>query len=295
MTKKKDFIGKPVKNIAIACHPAKDSMPPMVQSLLKWCNRNKIKARLSPTMAKIVEMPELEFDSEYLKKEADMIVVLGGDGTILSAARDYAVYNLPIAGINLGHLGFMTLEEPKNAIYALNQVKLGNYSSEPRMMLKAVVYRDDKEIYSSIGLNDVVLQKTPRSRVIRVNVAISGTMINTYQGDGLIVSTPTGSTAYSLSAGGPIVPPWVNVMVICPLNSHMLSARPVVAADNEVLTCRIGSCAHTFVEMVIDGQANFNLQNNDVIEITKAKEVSRIVAFKSRNFFNVLRRKMNWG
>ena len=285
---------KPVKNIAFSCHPAKESLPPLVQTLLKWTMKNKITARLSPTMAKLVSMPDLVFDDNYLRNEADMFVVLGGDGTILSAARDYAEYNLPIAGINLGHLGFMTLEDPKNAITALRRLKVGDYAVEPRMMLRTNVYRNGEKVYSGIGLNDVVIQKAPMLRVIKINVSISGNIINTYQGDGLIVSTPTGSTAYSLSAGGPIVPPWVNVMIICPLNSHMLSARPVIASENEVLSCRI-ACVHSIVELVIDGQANFKLLNDDVVEIVKAEEVSHIVVFKERNFFNVLRKKMSWG
>ena len=121
-----------------------------------------------------------------------------------------------------------------------------------------------------------------------------GSPVTHFTGDGIIVATPTGSTAYSLSAGGPIVPPWVNVMVICPLNSHMLSARPVIAADNEVLSCRI-ACVHSIVELVLDGQANFKLLNNDIVEIIKAEETSHIVEFKKRNFFNVLRTKMSWG
>jgi NAD+ kinase len=223
-----------------------------------------------------------------------MFVVLGGDGTILSAARDYAEYNLPIAGINLGHLGFMTLEEPRNALNALKELKAGNYDIEQRMMLRANVYREGEIVYSGIALNDVVIQKAPMLRVIKINVSISGNIINTYQGDGLIVSTPTGSTAYSLSAGGPIVPPWVNVMIVCPLNSHMLSARPVITADNEVLNCRI-ACVHSIVELVLDGQSNFKLLNNDLVEIVKADEIGNIVVLKKRNFFNVLRKKMNWG
>lgn len=285
---------KPVRNIAFSCHPAKESLPPLVQTMLNWTIKNKITSRLSPTMAKLVSMQELTFDDNYLRNQADMFVVLGGDGTILSAARDYAEYNLPIAGINLGHLGFMTLEEPRNALNALKELKAGNYDIEQRMMLRANVYREGEIVYSGIALNDVVIQKAPMLRVIKINVSISGNIINTYQGDGLIVSTPTGSTAYSLSAGGPIVPPWVNVMIVCPLNSHMLSARPVITADNEVLNCRI-ACVHSIVELVLDGQSNFKLLNNDLVEIVKADEIGNIVVLKKRNFFNVLRKKMNWG
>ena len=285
---------KAVKNIAFCCHPAKESLPPLVNTMLKWTVKNKITAQLSPTMAKLVNMPNLEFTDDFLRNKADMFVVLGGDGTILSTARDYAEYNLPIAGINLGHLGFMTLEEPDNAISALRQLRTGNYTIEPRMMLRTNVYRNQEKIFSSLALNDVVIQKAPMLRVIQLDVAISGTRINKYQGDGMIVATPTGSTAYSLSAGGPIVPPWVNVMVLTPLNCHTLSARPVITSENEKLTARL-DCNHSIVEMVMDGQESFKLLHNDIIEITKAEEVSHIVALKNRSFFSVLRQKMNWG
>ncbi len=285
---------KTISNIAFVCHPAKESLPPLVQSMLKWTVKNHITARLSPTMAKLVGMPELEFDDDFLRNKAEMFVVLGGDGTILTVARDYSQYNLPIAGINLGHLGFMTLEEPNNGLYALKQLLAGNYNIETRSMLRATVYRNNEKIYSDIALNDVVIQKAPMLRIIKINVSISGSFINTYEGDGIIVSTPTGSTAYSLSAGGPIVPPWVQVMVVCPLNSHTLSARPVVVADDELLSCRIG-CVHSNVEIVLDGHSNFKLQNNDIVEIITADETAQIVAFKERDFFNVLRKKMNWG
>ena len=143
-------------------------------------------------------------------------------------------------------------------------------------------------------MNDVVIQKEPMLRVININVSISGCFINTYHGDGLIFSTPTGSTAYSLSAGGPIVPPWVNVIILCPLNCHTLSARPVITSDQEVLTARLG-CIHSKVDLVLDGQQSFRLQDADEIEIVRAQELARIVVFKSRNFFEVLRQKMKWG
>ena len=181
-------LSKPIRNIAFSCHPAKESLPPLVQTMLKWTMKNKITARLSPTMAKLVSMPDLVFDNDYLRNQAEMFVVLGGDGTILSAARDYAEFNLPIAGINLGHLGFMTLEDPKNAINALRRLKTGNYAVEPRMMLRTNVYRDGEKIYSGIALNDVVIQKAPMLRVIKINVSISGNCF----------LTPAQSTTYCL-------------------------------------------------------------------------------------------------
>lgn len=283
-----------IKNLAFICHPTRESLPPLLKTLLQWADNNGIGVKLAPAMAKIIERPELALPRPDMAAVVDMIVVLGGDGSILEATRAFAGDGLPIAGINIGHLGFLTLEEQNNAISALEKIRDGKFKIENRMMLQATVRRDGKKVFSGIALNDIVVQKEPMLRVININVSISGRSINTYHGDGLIFSTPTGSTAYSLSAGGPIVPPWVNVIILCPLNCHTLSARPVITSDQEVLIARLG-CIHSKVDLVLDGQESFRLQNEDEIEIARAVELGRIVAFKNRNFFDILRRKMKWG
>jgi NAD+ kinase len=208
--------------------------------------------------------------------------------------RSFAADGIPIAGINLGHLGFLTLGDATSAISILNRIKRGRFRIENRMLLQAVVRRDGEIVHRGLALNDVVIVKGPILRVIDVRVAISGTAVNSFRGDGVIFSTPTGSTAYSLSAGGPIVPPWVNVMIVCPLNSHTLSARPVITSDSEVITAAI-SCTHSKVDLVFDGQEGFCLQDGDVVEVSRAIETGRIVVFQKRDFFQVLRRKMKWG
>lgn len=285
---------KPIKNLAFICHPAREKLPPMIKSLLEWADEKGIGIRMAPSVAQIIDRRELGMTTHELGSSVDMIVVLGGDGSILGAARTFAPYKLPIAGINLGHLGFLTLDEQANAVSTLEKIREGRFRIENRMMLQATVRRNGENVFSGIALNDMVVQKEPMLRVINLNVSISGRSINTYHGDGLIFSTPTGSTAYSLSAGGPIVPPWVDVIIVCPLNCHTLSARPVITSDKEVLTARLG-CVHSKVDLVLDGQESFRLQNDDEIEISRASEIGRIVVFESRNFFDILRRKMNWG
>lgn len=285
---------KQIKKLAFICHPARESLPPLLETLLEWANKHEIGVRLSPRMARIVNRPELGLPRPDMAKEVDMVIVLGGDGSILEAARAFAGDGLPIAGINIGHLGFLTLDEQNNAIATLDKIREGKFRIENRMMLQAIVKRAGKKVFTGVAMNDVVIQKEPMLRVININVSISGSSINTYHGDGLIFSTPTGSTAYSLSAGGPIVPPWVNVIILCPLNCHTLSARPVITSDRETLCATLG-CVHSKVDLVFDGQESFRLQNGDQIEISRAFELGRIVVFKSRNFFDILRRKMKWG
>jgi len=285
---------KPVKSLAFICHPARESIPPLLKSLVEWCEENSIQVRMTTRMARIINRPELGMATHEMAAHIDMVIVLGGDGSILEATRSFAADGLPIAGINMGHLGFLTLEEPGNAVEFLKKIRDGKFRIENRMMLNATVRRNGKKVFSGIALNDVVIQKEPMLRVININVSISGCVINTYHGDGLIFSTPTGSTAYSLSAGGPIVPPWVSVIILCPLNCHTLSARPVITSDQEVLTARVG-CIHSKVDLVLDGQESFRLQDGDEIDISRAQELARIVVFQSRNFFEVLRKKMKWG
>ncbi|MDN5278086.1 MAG: kinase [Clostridiales bacterium] len=285
---------KKLKNLAFICHPARSSLPPILKELIQWAEENDIGVRLTPSMAQIVERPELGLPRQDMAAEIDMVVVLGGDGSILETTRAFAADGVPVAGINLGHLGFLTLDEPKNSINTLEKLRDGKFRIENRMMLQAVVRRNGRKMFRGIALNDIVIQKGTMLRVININVSISGNTVNTYHGDGIIFSTPTGSTAYSLSAGGPIVPPWVNVMVLCPLNCHTLSARPVITSDQEILTAKL-SCVHSKVDLVLDGQEGFRLLDGDEIEVSRAHELGKIVVFKSRNFFEVLRKKMNWG
>ncbi len=285
---------KKLKTLAFICHPTKSDLPPILETLIEWSEANGIGVRLTPRMAQIIKRPELGLPRQDMAKEIDMVVVLGGDGSILETTRAFAADGVPVAGINLGHLGFLTLDEPKNSINTLEKLRDGKFRIENRMMLQAVVKRNGRRMFRGIALNDVVIQKGTMLRVININVSISGNKVNSYHGDGIIFATPTGSTAYSLSAGGPIVPPWVNVVVICPLNCHTLSARPVITSDQEMVSARL-SCVHSKVDLVLDGQEGFRLLDGDEIEVSRAKELGKIIVFKSRNFFEVLRKKMNWG
>lgn len=284
---------KPLNTIAFVCHAYMSSPPPILEDLINWSEQHRIKVLLPEKMSINLKRPDLAASTNKMQKEADMLIVLGGDGAILEAARLFAGTKPAIAGINLGHLGFLTLDEPCKAMDVLEKIKTCNYRIENRAMLKTKVYRKKSNVFSGIALNDIVVQRAPKLRIINVSVSISGSLINTFHGDGLIVSTPTGSTAYSLSAGGPIVPPWVKAFILCPLNCHNLSARPVILSNKEVVKATLSS-KYSKVELVLDGQVSFPLEDGDEVEITEAPQKAKIVALKSRNFFEVLRIKMNW-
>jgi len=285
---------KRINRLALLCHPTRAFVPPLVQTILEWAGKAGIGVQLVADMAARMGRNELGVPRREIAGEVDLILVLGGDGTILESVRSFARHGIPIAGINLGHLGFLTLGNSADAISILEKLIAGKFRVENRMMLQAVVKRNDKTVFRGLALNDAVIIKETISRVIDVEVSISGNFICSYRGDGVIFSTPTGSTAYSLSAGGPIVPPWVSALLICPLNSHTLNARPVITSDQETIHARI-HCTHSKIDLVFDGQEGFSLLDGDEVEVFRAKEIGRIVVFKARNFFQVLRKKMKWG
>ncbi len=268
-------------------------MPKLLGNIIDWCKKNQVNAFLLPETASKFGYNQLALRAEDMVKTIDLGIVLGGDGTILSATRWLAPNSIPVAGINLGHLGFLSLDEPDNAIETLEKLKKKAYEVENRMMLEANVYRKSQRVYKGLVLNDVVIQKEAKSRVIDVDISISGTVVNSYRGDGVIFSTPTGSTAYSLSAGGPIVSPNMELIILCPLNCHTLSARPLITCEKETLTAVLKS-DNTRVEIVLDGQESFSLENQDTVEISKNEFPAQIVTFNPHNFFELLRKKMHW-
>lgn len=285
---------RPVHRLGILCHPNRPSVPPLLRRIVRWAGANGLDLRLDRDMAASVGHPELGVPRPEMGELVDLIAVLGGDGSILECVRQFAPEGVPIAGINLGHLGFLTLGDTTKALSILERLRAGRFRIENRMMLQAVVRRRGKPVFRGIALNDAVVTKGPILRVIDLHLSISGTAIATYHGDGVIFSTPTGSTAYSLSAGGPIVPPWVNALIVTPLNSHTLATRPVITSDQEVLLADL-SCTHSEVNLVLDGQQGYQLLDGDGIEISRAQEIGRIVVFRPHTFFQVLRKKMKWG
>ena len=220
-----------ISRFAVICHPTRSQAPDLVREVLAWARERNIVIWLEPFMARQLGRPELGMLRHEMPGHVDMIVVLGGDGSILEAVRAFAHDSLPVAGINLGHLGFLTLGSSDQVMNIFTRLHEGRYEIEDRGMISAAVHRQGQRIYGNYALNDFTVVKEPISRVIDLEVSISGTAINSFRGDGVIFATPTGSTAYSLSAGGPIVPPWVSALILCPIASHTLSARPLVLAD----------------------------------------------------------------
>lgn len=232
--------------------------------------------------------------AEEILALADMAVVLGGDGTLISAARLIGAREIPILGVNLGSLGFLT-EITLDELYpALEACLTGDYRVSHRMMLVSTVERDGREISCHRVLNDVVINKGALARIVDLETVVNGRYLTTFKADGLIISSPTGSTGYSLSANGPIVHPALECLTLTPICPHTLTNRPIVLeADGEV-TVRLIS-QHEDVFLTLDGQVGMELKCGDVIRVCRAEHRTRLVMSGSKDYFEVLRTKLKWG
>lgn len=239
----------------------------------------------------------LEQDGE-ITPDVDCILVLGGDGTLLRAAREMVDYNIPLLGINLGTLGYLA-EIDRNSIFpALDKLFHDEYTLENRMMLKGKIYHKGEEIYSDIALNDIVISREGHIRVVRFKNYVNGAFLNEYKADGIIVSTATGSTGYSLSAGGPIVSPEASIMIMTPLAPHTLNTRSIIFPAEDHIMVEIGPGRTEAPESAcasFDGAANIPMETGDFIIIERASQNTQLVKINNISFLEVLRKKMSNG
>ena len=235
-------------------------------------------------------------DVNQLPKDVDCIIVLGGDGTLLRAARDVVDKQIPLCGINLGNMGYLA-EIDVNSIYpALDCLLNDEYEIEKRMMLKGSIYRDNELLEQNIALNDIVISRKGATRVGHFNIYVNDEFLNAYEADGIIVSTPTGSTGYSLSAGGPIISPSASMLLVTPLAAHTLNSRSIVFSDADKITIEIGQRQAGVMEETIasfEGASLTNLMTGDCVVIEKSKKDTRIAKINDISFLEVLRNKMN--
>lgn len=246
-----------------------------------------------------VNPPDLPRDIEFrqLHQElagADMLVCFGGDGTILHAAKDATCHGVPILGVNLGNIGFMA-ELEESELKLVSGISSGNYTVEERMMLQVRAYRGKQLIYDQIALNDAVISKGSIARVAELEVVADGTVISYLSGDGVIISTPTGSTAYSMSAGGPIVEPVSDAIIVTPVCAHQLSARPLVMSAERKIVVQMPKRSRKSVYLSSDGSKAIRLAGTDRVEICKADCRTQLVRLTGKNFYQLLNQKLGGG
>ncbi len=255
------------------------------KKLKEWLISRGIKSRIFKNLA--------ELEHEELLKDTNLLIVVGGDGTLLIATRRVAKYEIPVLGINLGTLGFLTEVSKEKAFEQLETILAKPLCVSRRMMLRATVYRNGKKLAEADCLNDVVINKDVISRIVDVSVYIGNTYITTYNGDGIIISTPNGSTGYALSAGGPIVYPMMEVFIIVPICPHTLTDRPLLLPPFEPIRVKVVS-KDKHAWLTLDGQEGTQLKYGDEIVVKQSPYFAYLVRTPYKNYFDILREKLSW-
>jgi NAD+ kinase len=234
------------------------------------------------------------FELEHVGEETDLIIVLGGDGTLLSVARQIRGRDVPILGVNLGGLGFLTEISLEELPQMLPRVMSGAFRTSVRTMLDVAVRREKEDVFALSFLNDAVVTKDALARIIDIETYVDSDYLMTFRGDGLIVSTPTGSTGYSLAAGGPILYPSLEHVVLTPICPHMLTNRPIILPKEASITARLDSVDERVI-LTVDGQVGFPLEYRDEVVVKKSEFTVSLVASDNHGYFEVLRNKLKWG
>lgn len=282
-----------IKKVGLIVNDEKDRNLEITQKLIHHLAENNIEVFLSKKFIPLLK------ENEKLKilaapfNQINMIFSLGGDGTLLRAARLVSSYGIPICGINLGGLGFLTQIGINEISDYLQYILKGNYQIEDRMMLSGYIQRGEKKTGPFYCLNDIVVAKKLFARLIHLETYINEEYVIHYAADGLVVSTSTGSTAYSLSAGGPIVHPSIKSMIITPICPHTLSARALVIHHNDIFKAIVRSKGKE-VMLTVDGQQGFDLEENDHIIIQESQYRTSLVTFAEKRFYGILRKKLKW-
>jgi NAD+ kinase len=283
-----------VKTFGLVVNQEKKGVYELVEQVVCWLEDRGCEVLIDQNVVHLLSLSRDGASENYIVENAQCMIVFGGDGTLLRTARKVAGTGAPIIGINLGHLGFLTEIDVPEVNVCLEKLLYGHYHIEERMMLEALVYRQGEVVKRLAGLNDAVISKGAFARMIHLETSINDEYIDTYHADGLIVASPTGSTAYSLSAGGPLVTPELEVMLLTPICPHSLGARPLVIAPDSIIKVVIDSSQGYFM-LTMDGQLGFDLQRKDEVIIKQAPWKARLIRLKGRSFFEVLGRKMAEG
>lgn len=288
-----------IKRIGLVLKPHQPEALKTICELTQWLTTRGIE---------LVGGPEIERDriqhetgcsvrevaSDKLASEVDLVLVLGGDGTMIATARMIGDSDVPVLGINFGGLGYLAEFRIEELHAALEAILDGDYRLDKRVMLSVELIRGNESITKNRVLNDVVINKSALARIIEIEAYFNQQFVNSFRADGLIVSTPTGSTAYNLSAGGPVIFPSMNAIVIAPICPFTLSNRPLVVPDDADIELRLKTDKED-VALTLDGQVGFSLQVEDRVMIRKSHTTFNLIQPANRNYFDVLRDKLRWG
>ena len=281
------------KSVGILTKPRFPEIERTLRDVVGWLRARSIDVVLDTTSASFLG-EQGGYQKTQLASRADVLLVLGGDGTMLNAARLAGERSIPILGVNMGGLGFLTEVRLENLYPSLERVFANDFVLDERLMLRTHIHRHGEMVAQGVVLNDVVISKGTLARMIELKIAIQGRFVTNLRGDGLIVSSPTGSTAYSLSAGGPIIDPAVQSLILTPVCPHTLTHRPLIVPGNAEVDVTLTS-KDDGAMATLDGQVGVAISQGDTVVIKTSEHRTRLIRFPESNFYDVLREKLKWG
>lgn len=282
-----------VKSFAIWANPEKKQVPALVQSAIKWANKNNLDVFLAERLNSIdVQNENISYFTSQNPPQADFLLCLGGDGTLISGVRIFSNPSIPVLGVHLGGLGFLAQITPEVLIDKLDSVKNDKFKIQDRLVLSARISNNNDLFFA---VNDFVVQNETSFRVTSLSLYIDNQHVSDYKSDGIIISTPTGSTAYSLSSGGPIVQPDVFSIIITPIAPHSLTSRPLVLPSNVEVEFRFKDESENKLKLIIDGQNIINFTKESTVKLSQAEHHLKFITFEDYNYYETLKKKMIWG
>lgn len=279
-----------MKVIGIVVGKNKDTEYKHTGLIIKKLLEKGFKVVAAPEVSSRIGSPVIESSTVF--KDSDLIICVGGDGTFLNTARQAFSHKKPVLGINKGTVGFLAEVEISEIEMAIDSIVKGEYRIQSRMVLEITVVRNGKKIYENIAINDAVISRMALSRIVRLKVMIDGKYADSFSGDGVIISTPTGSTGYSLSTGGPIVQPDMRLVIISPICPHILHSRSYIASDTKTVSVVIDDKSETDAILTLDGQEGYALEPGDRISVKASEKSAFFATVKGMDFYDVLRAKM---
>ena len=279
------------KGIGVVPNWQKENIDGVIKEIKSFFDAYDVPIYVAPEKEPLLHLASPVKEIQKWPQKVDLVIVLGGDGTFLRVSRELAYTNIPILGINLGHKGFLAEIEVDRLAVSLQKLIDKDYKLGKRMMLYTEVLREGKNFASSISLNDVIISRGPFSRIINLDTYINDDFLETYPGDGVIIASPTGSTGYSLSAGGPVVNPDLNLLLITPICPHLLYQRSVVVNEKDMVTVMV-TTKKADIFLTLDGQEGFALNYNDCIKVKRAECMTKVIIFPESNFYKLLHDKL---
>lgn len=279
-----------MKTVAIFPNVTKPEAPEVIRRIIHYYSDKDVRFLMPEDESRFFDMEQYGVE-DIAKEPVDFALSIGGDGTLLGVCRLYGLNSVPVCGINIGTLGFMADIELDELETKLGKLLEGDYQVEKRLLLAGFLQSEGHKRFLGHAINDIVLTKGGVARMLQLGLYINDTHLIDYKADGLIVSTPTGSTAYSLSAGGPIMNPNIDALLLTPICAHTLNMRPIAISDTDVVRVKIAA-VHQDIIVTLDGQESFRLLPGDEVTVAKAQEVASIIKFEDKDYYQILRNKL---